>query len=105
MPSTESCPAVVFDSKEAALAHGRGGVWYQWKEGPGRQFPEDVASVWICMPTTGNFFSCEWTVDRKNHCNAQWQLSGTHAKPTLSPSLHWVGMWHGWLRDGQLVSC
>lgn len=47
----------------------------------------------------------EWNVDKKNICNAQWALSGTREAPTLSPSLHWVGMWHGWLKDGFLTSC
>ena len=44
-------------------------------------------------------------IDRKNPCGARWSLSGTRDKPTLSPSLHWVGMWHGYLRDGNLQSC
>jgi hypothetical protein len=34
-----------------------------------------------------------------------WLLTGDRAKPTLYPSLHSVGRWHGWLREGQLVSC
>jgi len=44
-------------------------------------------------------------VGHKNPCGAQWSLSGTQEKPTLSPSLHWVGVWHGWLQDGFLRSC
>jgi hypothetical protein len=35
-----------------------------------------------------------------------WELTGTSfADITLSPSIHQVGHWHGWLRDGVLVSC
>jgi hypothetical protein len=34
-----------------------------------------------------------------------WLLTGDRMKPTLHPSLHVPGRWHGWLRDGRLVSC
>lgn len=34
---------------------------------------------------------------------ASWELSGTPEAPTLSPSVHHVGCWHGWLRAGELV--
>jgi hypothetical protein len=32
-----------------------------------------------------------------------WELTGPDEKPTLTPSLHNPGVWHGHLRDGQLV--
>jgi uncharacterized protein DUF6527 len=31
-----------------------------------------------------------------------WELSGTEDAPTLSPSIHHLQCWHGWLRDGIL---
>ena len=35
-----------------------------------------------------------------------WQRTGeTFETLTLSPSIHAVGHWHGWLRNGVLVSC
>lgn len=35
-----------------------------------------------------------------------WQRSGeTFETLTLSPSIHCVGHWHGWLQNGVLVSC
>lgn len=34
-----------------------------------------------------------------------WHWDGNEEKPTLNPSLHWVGRWHGWLKAGRLVSC
>lgn len=36
---------------------------------------------------------------------AYWQLSGSADRPTLHPSIDAVGIWHGWLKDGQLLSC
>lgn len=43
-----------------------------------------------------------WTIDHKNHCDAQWSWDGDEEKPTLSPSLHAVGIWHGWVQQGIL---
>lgn len=34
-----------------------------------------------------------------------WAWDGNEDKPTLQPSLHWVGDWHGFLLGGQLKSC
>lgn len=113
--STESIQGVVFGTEAEARAHGKGGIWYAWKDGPERRFPEDVRSVWIVMPVNWGEsddpdrahkgIAMEWSIDHKNHCNAQWSLSGTFSQPTMSPSLNWVTMWHGHLVDGFLRSC
>lgn len=34
-----------------------------------------------------------------------WHWDGNEQKPTIQPSLHWVGRWHGFLKAGRLVSC
>ena len=34
-----------------------------------------------------------------------WGWDGNVDKPTLTPSIHDVGHWHGYLRAGRLVSC
>jgi hypothetical protein len=34
-----------------------------------------------------------------------WQWNGSRDKPTLSPSVHHVGHWHGYLTDGVWRSC
>lgn len=33
-----------------------------------------------------------------------WQWDGNEEKPTLSPSVHLPGRWHGWFRKGRMVS-
>ena len=45
----------------------------------------------------------QWTIDHPNAGGAQWSWDRNEDKPTLSPSLHAVGLWHGWVRDGMLV--
>lgn len=34
-----------------------------------------------------------------------WGWDGNKDSPTVTPSIHYVGHWHGWLRAGRLVSC
>lgn len=34
-----------------------------------------------------------------------WKWDGNTEKPTLSPSLHLSGTWHGFLRSGRFESC
>ena len=34
-----------------------------------------------------------------------WEWDGNEDKPTLTPSIHAPGQWHGWMRAGRLVSC
>lgn len=35
-----------------------------------------------------------------------WHLTGDDIdKPTLTPSVHHVGCWHGWIRDGEISTC
>ena len=34
-----------------------------------------------------------------------WGWDGNEEKPTLTPSIHDVGHWHGFLRSGVLESC
>ncbi|MDY6979357.1 MAG: DUF6527 family protein [Pseudomonadota bacterium] len=41
-----------------------------------------------------------FTAKHKHH----WQWDGNREKPTLSPSLHLPGHWHGYLRGGEFKS-
>lgn len=34
-----------------------------------------------------------------------WGWDGNEEAPTLTPSIHALGEWHGWLRSGKLESC
>lgn len=33
-----------------------------------------------------------------------WQWDGNRESPTLTPSINVIGRWHGWLREGKLVT-
>lgn len=34
-----------------------------------------------------------------------WHWDGNLEKPTLTPSVHQLGCWHGWIRNGRMESC
>lgn len=39
------------------------------------------------------------------HASPSWDWDGNWDAPTLSPSVHHVGHWHGYLRNGVWESC
>lgn len=102
-------------SSQAAHEYGPGGMWYHWK-GTERRFPEDVTIVFVIMPVKwnevngdsdcDNYVPIAWaTKSNETSTPNKWELSGTIDKPTLHPSLNWIGVWHGWLKNGRLESC
>lgn len=47
----------------------------------------------------------EWHIrPAKNEGGHSWAWDGNKEKPTLTPSLHAVGIWHGFLRGGRFES-
>lgn len=58
--------------------------------------------IYIVIPGGG---VCRWGIDKPLENGCQWQWDGNEDAPTLTPSLHLVGTWHGWMRNGELVSC
>ena len=75
--------------------------------------PEDIGDFYwdlqhkrrclvVALPTKHGMLCCSWSIDHKNHSNAQWSWDGDEDAPTLSPSLHAVGLWHGWVKKGHL---
>lgn len=38
-----------------------------------------------------------------NSPGVHWGWDGNEDAPTLTPSLHCIGHWHGWVRNGMLV--
>lgn len=37
--------------------------------------------------------------------NQSWAWDGNESEPTLTPSVHHIGRWHGWIRRGRMESC
>lgn len=38
-----------------------------------------------------------------NVAGKYWGWDGNEDQPTLTPSVHCIGHWHGWLRGGEMV--
>lgn len=73
---------------------------------------EARASIYIMIPTNPlhpdmppTINPTRWPYRDPLPNGAVWEFNGDYDRPTLTPSLHWVDMWHGWLRDGELISC
>ena len=63
--------------------------------------------LWYCCPcgcgsiaaiTVGNRFKPTPVY------GASWEWNGDEEAPTLQPSVHHIGHWHGWLRNGMWES-
>jgi hypothetical protein len=44
-------------------------------------------------------------IDPKVNGGHSWEWNGNIESPTLSPSIHLVGHWHGYVTAGRMVSC
>jgi len=62
---------------------------------------DDTGNLVIWLPNGANLCTINLTKSEK----PRWKMSGTRDCPTLEPSLHLVGVWHGFLKDGKLISC
>lgn len=65
---------------------------------------EDGADItfWYCCPCgCASLGPLDVGRNRKPIADhATWEWNGSFDAPTLSPSVHHVGHWHGWLRNG-----
>lgn len=70
------------------------------------RFSEDgKRSLILLIPRDrhGTYIESSWSIDHKNECGALWTWDGNESAPTLKPSLHAVGIWHGYVRAGMLI--
>lgn len=91
---TEGCPDGVFHWPEGwEGVHPAEGDWY---------VDEESRQVLIIVPGAG---LVPFDYETPNAVGARWGYDGNADAPTLTPSLHVIGRWHGWMRAGVLVSC
>lgn len=99
----------LFDAAEAPAPGFPDGAFH-WPDGCEAVHPAegdwfvdaDARQVLILVPGQG---ICPFDYETPNAVGARWGYDGNDAAPTLSPSLHVIGKWHGWMRAGRLVSC
>jgi hypothetical protein len=44
-------------------------------------------------------------VSQSHNGGHSWQWDGHEDSPTLTPSVHAIDQWHGWVTKGRMVSC
>jgi hypothetical protein len=67
---------------------------------------EDPGAWWYCCPCgCGHVGRLYVGVVRKPPQSPSWAWTGGKEAATLSPSVHHVGHWHGWLKNGVWESC
>ncbi|MFA5897919.1 MAG: DUF6527 family protein [Hyphomicrobium sp.] len=65
----------------------------------GDRYPAGM--IYTCPCGCGRIVS----LDFRPHSSPSWEWDGNREAPTLSPSVHHVGHWHGYLRNGVWESC
>ncbi|TPK42325.1 MULTISPECIES: DUF6527 family protein [unclassified Mesorhizobium] len=92
---TEPVEATLFEDIDQVK--GKAGAFEYFKAGD--RFP---AGMIYCCPC-----GCGATgaLNFRPHPSPSWEWNGNREKPTLTPSVHHVGHWHGFLTDGVWRSC
>lgn len=68
-------------------------------------FSSDEESLWICCPCgCGRITPLDiYGKGNPKTETPSWEWDGDRERPTLAPSIHAVGHWHGWLTRGYFV--
>ncbi len=86
------------DILDEAYDYGPGAFWRLERGSFGMLVPFDWSRECVCLL---DIFYCPHRRPGDQIC---WTWNGSDHKATLTPSIHSVGQWHGWLQDGNLVS-
>lgn len=96
--NTDSCDMIRCKSEE------------ECEEGPPGSFfietnPTGNRLMWHKLPD-GNY-GVIWLrpVPEGMAAHPSWEWDGNEDKPTLKPSVHAVGRWHGYFTNGRMESC
>jgi hypothetical protein len=66
-------------------------------------FSEDCSTIYVWLPGVSGPDAIQ--IQRGPAGGPRvWGWNGDEEKPTLTPSLHTPGIWHGYLRNGRLES-
>lgn len=90
--NTESAKGQRRETVEELIASKQNGDWW---------IDEEDAKIWIRIPGDG---ITPWPYRDPLPNGSCWRWNGDKDSPTLEPSLHLVGYWHGYLRNGELIS-
>ena len=80
---------------------------HTWPAAPGEFFwdlRDGERAIMLALPNDAGAYSVtSWPITYALRNGAQWGWDGNEDTPTLTPSLAAPGLWHGWVRGGQLI--
>jgi hypothetical protein len=70
------------------------------------QFANDYTAIWVRVPHTENHVGLVRLpiVLGDPGTEKAWGWDGNKEAPTLTPSINVIGIWHGWLQAGKLIT-
>lgn len=68
-------------------------------------FDDTFKCIYVWLPGTPGPTAIPITLGPDRGEFRIWGWDGNQDKPTLTPSIHWVDFWHGFMRNGKLISC
>lgn len=79
-------------------------------EGPPGSFCIELTAsgqrvMWFVLPNGESGVINLRPVIEANAAHPSWEWDGNEDKPTLQPSVHLPGRWHGFFTAGRMVSC
>ena len=88
-----------FSDGAAALRETRKAGDFYWDLRDGKR----ELLIAIPWPHSDRTLWCPWPIKPASTPGGQsWEWDGNEDAPTLNPSLNWVGVWHGYMRSGEL---
>jgi hypothetical protein len=91
----DSCDMVKRDSADAVVAGEPGGFFIEQR---------DEGEWWISLRLPDGSYN-DLPIKLGPDTGRGWVWDGNQDKPTLFPSVHCIGNWHGWIRGGRMESC
>jgi len=104
--SAEMHPISGWDDAFAEIAEGKiGGFFFSRTTDGDREYESLVVVMPDHGPTGAELASLPLKPGEPREGRACWEWDGNREAPTLSPSVHRPGTWHGFIRAGRLESC
>lgn len=68
-------------------------------------FVDDYTAIWVHVPHHDAMMGLVRLPISSTGSDVPpvWAWDGNKEKPTLTPSINVIGVWHGWLRAGKLI--
>lgn len=94
-----SCPMRKIDRPDEA-DWKPGDYWFADVSGQRHTYP----ALWACFPDGSLIHLPLEPMPAGVLQQPSWKFDGNRERPTLTPSVHVIGHWHGWLRAGRMES-